>query len=76
MPRPPRAFRKRSRYITDGQKLARDSGRAFADRVLYAATPTVIDLATQEIRAKAVAIETQGVQSIATAPFECKRLPR
>lgn len=58
------------RYVVDGQLLERPPGHEFASRVAYASQPTIVDLETGEVSTKAVAIETQGVQSVRTAAIE------
>lgn len=58
------------RYVVDGQLLERPAGHEFASRVAYAAQPTAVDHETGEVSTKAVAIETQGVQSVRTAALE------
>ncbi len=68
-------------YVTAENRLDRPKGREFDELVRYVGREDTVDLATGEVTAKAIAIETQGVASLRTAAGEmeavaaqCRRL--
>ncbi len=68
-------------YVTAANRLDRPKGREFDELVRYVGREDTVDLATGEVIAKAIAIETQGVASLRTAAVEmeavaaqCRRL--
>ncbi len=68
-------------YVTAANRLERPKGREFDELVRYVGRENTVDLATGEVIAKAIAIETQGVASLCTAAAEmvavaaqCRRL--
>jgi hypothetical protein len=68
-------------YVTAENRLDRPKGREFDELVRYVGREDTVDPMTDEVTAKAIAIETQGVASLRTAAVEmeavaaqCRRL--